>query len=91
MARTDPQVNFRIPLELKERIENAAADSGRSITSELVTRLEASFDDEATTGKDASVNLKFDSDWFKETGLTADEFAHYVRLSILSGLTDNKE
>lgn len=43
MARSDPQVNFRIPQELKEKLENAAKESGRSITSELVTRLEQSF------------------------------------------------
>ena len=37
------QVNFRMPAELKEKLENSAKDSGRSITSELVTRLEESF------------------------------------------------
>lgn len=43
MARSDPQVNFRIPQELKEKLEQSAKESGRSITSELVTRLEQSF------------------------------------------------
>ncbi len=37
------QVNFRMPAELKEKLENSARVSGRSITSELVTRLEESF------------------------------------------------
>lgn len=37
------QVNFRMPAELKEKLENSAKESGRSITSELVTRLEQSF------------------------------------------------
>lgn len=45
MARNDPQVNFRIPQELKDKLEQAAKDSGRSITAELVTRLERSFDE----------------------------------------------
>lgn len=43
MARTDPQVNFRIPAELNERLKEAAAQNGRTITAELVHRLEASF------------------------------------------------
>ncbi|MCU1196168.1 Arc family DNA-binding protein [Stenotrophomonas maltophilia] len=43
MARTDPQVNFRIPAELNERLKEAAAENGRTITAELVQRLEASF------------------------------------------------
>ena len=37
------QVNFRMPAELKEKLEQSAKESGRSITSELVTRLEESF------------------------------------------------
>jgi predicted DNA-binding protein len=43
MARTDPQVNFRIPAELNERLKEAAAENGRTITAELVHRLDASF------------------------------------------------
>lgn len=43
MARTDIQVNFRIPAELKSKLEQAAKESGRSITSELVHRLEFAF------------------------------------------------
>lgn len=43
MARDDLQVNFRIPASLKERLEHAASENKRSITAELVHRLEASF------------------------------------------------
>ncbi|MDO4434379.1 MAG: Arc family DNA-binding protein [Alysiella sp.] len=43
MARNDPQVNFRLPLDLKEKLEQAAKVHGRSLTSELITRLEQSF------------------------------------------------
>ncbi|VWX29703.1 Arc family DNA-binding protein [Moraxellaceae bacterium 17A] len=39
------QVNFRMPKDLKDKLEQAAQQSGRSITSELVTRLEQSFSD----------------------------------------------
>lgn len=43
MARHDPQVNFRIPAELKERLDQSAKDNNRTLTSELVTRLTDSF------------------------------------------------
>lgn len=45
MARTDLQVNFRMPAELKAKLEQAAKESGRSITSELVHRIEKSLNE----------------------------------------------
>jgi uncharacterized protein (DUF1778 family) len=47
MARSDPQLNFRIPNELRSRLERAASDSGRSLTAELIHRLEQSFEQTA--------------------------------------------
>lgn len=49
MARTDPQFNLRIPLELKEKVESAAKSSGRSATAEIIARLEASFEPHVST------------------------------------------
>ena len=43
MARDDPQVNFRMPAELKERLEEAARAAGRSVTQEMIQRLQATF------------------------------------------------
>ncbi|AOA58225.1 Arc family DNA-binding protein [Acinetobacter larvae] len=43
MARNDPQMNLRVPMELKEKIEKAALENGRTITAEAVYRLEESF------------------------------------------------
>lgn len=43
MARTDPQVNFRIPAELKDKLDNAAKENGRTLTAELILRLEETF------------------------------------------------
>lgn len=40
MARTDPQINIRLPMELKERIEQAAVENNRSFKAELQWRLE---------------------------------------------------
>lgn len=44
MARTDPQVNFRIPAELKDKLDSAAKENGRTITAELILRLEMTFE-----------------------------------------------
>lgn len=43
MARNDPQMNLRVPVELKEQIEKAAFENNRTITAEAVSRLEQSF------------------------------------------------
>lgn len=43
MAQDYTQVNFRIPTKLKEQIEEASVTNNRSITAELVSRLEKSF------------------------------------------------
>lgn len=44
MAQDYSQVNFRIPTTLKEDIEKASIANNRSITAELVSRLEKSFE-----------------------------------------------
>ncbi|RUW26362.1 MULTISPECIES: Arc family DNA-binding protein [unclassified Mesorhizobium] len=44
MARNDPQVNLRMPADLKDRLEAVSRDSGRSLTAEIVDRLRVSFD-----------------------------------------------
>ena len=43
MARNDPQMNLRIPVTLKEQIEDAAAENNRTLTAEVVKRLQQSF------------------------------------------------
>ena len=59
MARSDPQMNFRIPVELKEQLELAAKDNNRSLTAELVHRLNESLDntDHVT---DSDIHSKLD-------------------------------
>ena len=42
MARTDPQINIRVPLELKKRLEMTAIEASRSLNAEVVKRLEDS-------------------------------------------------
>lgn len=43
MARNDPQINLRLPTTLKKQIEDAAASNNRTITAEVVARLQDSF------------------------------------------------
>ncbi|WP_151805372.1 Arc family DNA-binding protein [Acinetobacter junii] len=43
MARTDPQINIRVPAELKKELELMAVENGRSLNAEVVLRLEQSF------------------------------------------------
>lgn len=58
MARNDPQMNLRVPMELKEKIEKAALDNGRTITAEAVHRLEESFlNISAVTNHQADVRI----------------------------------
>lgn len=44
MARTDQQFPLRLPPELKEKLEDASRESGRSKNAEAVYRLEKSFE-----------------------------------------------
>lgn len=44
MARDDLHFRLRIPDTLKERIEAAAATNNRSMTAEIISRLERSFE-----------------------------------------------
>jgi hypothetical protein len=43
MARDQPQINIRIPAHLRDKLGEAMEKSGRSLTAEIVARLEHSF------------------------------------------------
>lgn len=49
MARDDIQMNIRIPATLRELLERAARTAGRSLTVEIVHRLESSFPEHIET------------------------------------------
>ncbi|MEK6203262.1 MAG: Arc family DNA-binding protein [Psychrobacter sp.] len=50
MSKQIAQVNFRLPQSLKDQLEEAATINDRSTTSELINRLQASFDNEVKHG-----------------------------------------
>ena len=43
MSREDPQMKIRLPVDLKDSIEQASKEAGRSMNAEIVARLENSF------------------------------------------------
>ncbi|QLC73695.1 Arc family DNA-binding protein [Pseudomonas sp. LPB0260] len=48
MSRTDPQFKLRVPPKLRSKIEQSAFAARRSMNSEVVIRLEASYAQEKT-------------------------------------------
>jgi hypothetical protein len=50
MARADTQLKFRIPPDLKPRLEHAARENKRSINMEVIARLEQSLEAETQRG-----------------------------------------
>ena len=58
MARTDPQVNLRLPALLKSRVERAAEQSGRSVNAEIVHRLEASLKEDVGAARHVEARLR---------------------------------
>lgn len=62
MSRTDPQVNFRMPQELRDQLEAASKANKRTLTAEIVARLQDSFIEpaEGTAISQASVGELID-------------------------------
>lgn len=48
MSPESPHFKIRLPVELKARLENSAKEQGRSLTADIVWRLEKSFDMQLT-------------------------------------------
>ncbi|MDU4393281.1 Arc family DNA-binding protein [Acinetobacter ursingii] len=91
MARTDQQFPLRLPPELKEKLENACKESGRSKNAEAVYRLEQSFENNQSSYIEAftEASVKVISHVMtslKESGLS-DEQIRFV----LQGLKSNEK
>lgn len=78
------QFNLRVPQELKDRVEDAAKRSGRSINAEAAYRLDkglmpaSPFPPDYEPGYDASIRVTFDDAFFEDTGLTKSQLGQYV-------------
>ncbi|MEX3922686.1 Arc family DNA-binding protein [Paraburkholderia sp. BR10936] len=79
MTREDPQMKVRLPVDLKDRLAELAAENGRSINAEVVRRLEESL---ASEGK-AVRTVKVDNQ-------TLDLFAEKVG-EVLGGVLDERD
>ncbi len=53
MSREDQHFRLRLPADLREKVEAAAAKSRRSLTAEILARLEWSFTDSEPQAKEA--------------------------------------
>lgn len=71
MARDEPQINLRIPADLKDRLDRASLTHKRSLTAEVVARLEETFG----LGKDGEAPPSIDT---KTMDLFADNVAGRV-------------
>ena len=81
MARNDPQINLRIPSELKDLLADAAKSSGRSLNAEVVLRLQQSFlrDKGGSIGKVVfQLDIHGDQDLKFSTVLDAYRYLHKV-------------
>ncbi|HBN7263402.1 TPA: Arc family DNA-binding protein [Escherichia coli] len=56
MSREDPQLRIRLPVELKEKIDDAAKANNRSMNAEIVQRLDQSFLNEVLEDEVVSAN-----------------------------------
>ena len=66
MARTDPQINIRVPAELKKKLELLAVENSRSLNAEVVTRLEQSLSGNTLTHQAATLEVEMDIKEIKE-------------------------
>lgn len=66
MARTDPQINIRVPAELKKKLELLAVENSRSLNAEVVTRLEQSLCENTPTHQTATLEVEMDIKEIKE-------------------------
>ena len=66
MARTDPQINIRVPAELKKKLELLAVENSRSLNAEVVTRLEQSLSGHTSTHQTATLEVEMDIKEIKE-------------------------
>lgn len=75
MARTDPTIYMRIPQELKDALDKASEENRRSLTAEVVARLQATFDETIVTTVEARARIGAEEKRFE---FNADEIADKV-------------
>lgn len=62
MSRLEPQINLRVPAELKDKLDKAAKANRRSLTAEVVARLKQTFDQEEVGGVNIAATGQVDKE-----------------------------
>ncbi|GEP11127.1 Arc family DNA-binding protein [Methylobacterium gnaphalii] len=74
MARDDPQMKLRMPVELRDRIADLAAESGRSMNAEIVVRLQKSITQDFGPAFD-----KQTEDFLARPNLTTEDLVNQIK------------
>ena len=69
---------IRIPDDLKEKIRQSADKLNRSMTADIVARLEGSFENE-TKPHTVSVDINPSEDWIEQSGLTHEQVGEVLK------------
>jgi hypothetical protein len=82
-AAEQVQVNFRMPVELRDSLRNEAEKKGRSLNAEIVFRLERSLADESDRESLARQMAELQSEMTERIDALADKIAlEYVRRKV---------
>lgn len=87
------QFNLRVPQELKDRIEEAAKRTGRSINAEAAYRLDRGLRPQVRppdyiTGYYRDAEMGHDDSFYERTGLTEEDIGKYIIKVIEKNLQD---
>lgn len=84
MSRDIVPLGLRMPPDLKEQIESASKQNGRSMNAEIVARLQASFDKQGTRLEDIPASIEV-SEYAEKHGIS-EEAA--LQLLVMKGAGD---
>ena len=73
---------IRIPAELKEKIRQSAEQHNRSMTADIIARVEQSF----ATEEQARPLIAADKDWLEEMGVTKEDFALAIKTIVANAV-----
>lgn len=73
---------IRIPAELKEKIRQSAEQHNRSMTADIIARVEQSF----ATEEQARPLVATNQQWLEEMGISKEEFATAIKTIVANAL-----
>lgn len=73
---------IRIPAELKEKIRQSAEQHNRSMTADIIARVEQSF----ATEEQARPLIAADKDWLEEIGVSNEEFTKAIKTIVANAI-----